>query len=262
MTSPQIRSIPAPFSLAGRRAVVTGGSRGIGAAISRLLADFGADVCIGYRARSAEADSLAEELRRRGVQATAVAADLGDASGADRLIAEAVSAFGGVDLMIHSAGIWPPEEVPVHEMADERWHRTMRENVDAMFHVSRAAARVIGDGGRIVHIASTAGQRGESFHADYAASKGAMISFVKSQAIELAGRGITVNAVAPGWVDTEMCLLPFAKGGRARVEAGIPNGHVASPEDIAWAAVALCMPGARHVVGEVFNVNGGSVLPG
>ena len=262
MQSTHARSVPAPFSLAGKRAIVTGGSRGIGAAITRLLVDFGVDVCIGYRSRAAEADALADAMRARGVRAIAVAADLGDAAGADHLVAEAVRVFGGVDLVIHSAGIWPPEEVPVHEMADERWHRTMRENVNAMFYVSRAAARVMGEGGRIVHISSTAGQRGESFHADYAASKGAMISFVKSQAIELARRGITVNAVAPGWVDTEMCVLPFANGGKARVEAGIPNGRVASPEDIAWAAVALCMPGARHIVGEILNVNGGSVLPG
>lgn len=150
----------------------------------------------------------------------------------------------------------------MHEMSDERWHRTMRENVDAMFFVSRAAARVLGPGGRIVHISSTAGQRGEAFHADYGASKGAMISFVKSQAIELARRDITVNCVAPGWVDTEMCAVPYANGGKARIEAGIPNGRVASAADVAWAAVALCAPGARHAIGETFNVNGGAVLCG
>ncbi|MEK0431049.1 MAG: hypothetical protein RL139_853 [Gemmatimonadota bacterium] len=256
------RPIPAPFSLEGRRAVVTGGSRGIGAACARLLASFGAHVCVGYRSRAAEADAVVAELRAMGVQALAIAADLGDAAGADALLNGARDAFGGVELVIHSAGIWPPEDVPVHELSDDRWHRTMRENTNAMFYVSRAAARVLGDGGRIVHVSSTAGQRGESFHADYAASKGAMISFVKSQAIELARRGITVNAVAPGWVDTEMCVLPFGEGGKARIEAAIPNGHVASPEDVAWAAVALCMPGARHLVGEIVNVNGGSVLPG
>lgn len=255
-------SVAAMFSLRGKRAVVTGGSRGIGAACSRLLAECGADVCVGYRSRSAEAEALASELRGAGVRAIAHAGDLGDPSGADGLVAAAVQAFGGLDIVIHSAGIWPPEDVPVHEMSDERWRRTMRENVDAMFYVSRAAARVLGDGGRIVHISSTAGQRGEAFHADYGASKGAMISFVKSQAVELARRGITVNAVAPGWVDTEMCVLPFADGGLARIEAGIPVGRVASPMDVAWAAVALCAPGARHVVGEIFNVNGGSVLPG
>ena len=150
----------------------------------------------------------------------------------------------------------------MHEMTDERWRRTMRENVDAMFYVSRAAARVMKAGGRIVHIASTAGQRGEAFHADYGASKGAMISFVKSQAVELARSGITVNCVAPGWVDTEMCVDAFADGGEARIAAGIPVGRVASPRDVAAAAVMLCMPGMRHVVGEIVNVNGGSVLAG
>ena len=254
---------PSPLNdLRGKRAVVTGGSRGIGAACSQLLAECGADVCVGYRSRSAEADAMVRQLTAQGVRAVAHSADLGAPGGADSLIAAAVATFGGVDIVIHSAGIWPVEDVPVHEMSDERWHRTMRENVDAMFFVSRAAARVLGDGGRIVHISSTAGQRGEAYHADYGASKGAMISFVKSQAIELAKRGVTVNCVAPGWVDTEMCADVFANGGRERIAGTIPNGRVATPQDVAWAAVALCAPGARHLVGEVVNVNGGSVLPG
>lgn len=250
------------FSLAGKRAVVTGGTRGIGAACAQLLAESGASVCLGYRSRKADADAALAKLPATGVRVIAHGSDLGTAEGADSLIAAAVSAFGGVDIVIHSAGIWPVEDVPVHEMSDERWHRTMRENLDATFFVSRAAARVLGEGGRIVHISSTAGQRGEAGHADYAATKGAMISFVKSQAIELARRGITVNCVAPGWVDTEMCAVPYADGGKARIEAAIPNGHVASAMDVAWAAVALCQPGARHLVGEIVNVNGGSVLAG
>lgn len=250
------------FDLAGRRALVTGGTRGIGAAIAELLAECGASVCVGYRSRREDAERFVERLAGTGRTALAVASDLGDPAGAESLVASAVRGLGGLDILIHNAGIWPPEEVAVQEMSDARWRRTMRENVDAMFFVARAGARVLGDGGRIVHIASTAGQRGEAFHADYAASKGAMISFVKSHAVELAGRGITVNAVAPGWVDTEMCALPFADGGRARIEAGIPVGRVASPLDIASVVVMLCMPGARHIVGEIVNVNGGSVLPG
>ena len=250
------------FSLRGKRAVVTGGSRGIGAAVSRLLAEQGADVCVGYRSRAAEAEALVAELTARGVRSVAHGSDLGESTGADSLSDAAVQAFGGLDIVVHSAGIWPPEDVPVAEMTDAHWHRTMRANVDATFFISRAASRALSDGGRIVHVASTAGQRGEAFHADYAASKGAMISFVKSHAQEVARRGITVNAVAPGWVDTEMCALPFSGGGRARIEAGIPNGRVATAEDIAVAVVALCMPGMRHVVGEIVNVNGGSVLCG
>jgi 3-oxoacyl-[acyl-carrier protein] reductase len=257
-----------PFSLRGRRAVITGGSRGIGGAVTRLLAEAGADVCIGYHSRRADAEALAAECARMGVKSTHHASDISTPSGADALIAHAVKEFGGLDICVHSAGIWPVEEAPVSTLADDRWANTMRQNVDAMFFISRAAARAMesskpaGNGGRIVHIASTAGQRGESMHADYAASKGAMISFVKSMAVELAPRGITVNAIAPGWVDTEMCALPFADGGKERIAKGIPVGRIASAGDIAFPVVSLCFDGARHVTGEIVNVNGGSVLCG
>src|SRR5262249_43232789 len=117
-------------------------------------------------------------------------------------------------------------------------------------------------GGRIVLVSSTAGQRGEAYHADYAASKGAMISLVKSLCIELAKRQITVNSVAPGWVDTEMCAEPFAEGGKTRIAAGIPIVRLAEPRDIAGPIVFLCSDLARHITGEILNVNGGSVLVG
>ena len=251
-----------PFSLKGKRAVVTGGSRGIGGAISHLLAQVGADVCIGYHSRSADAERLAAQCRSLGVRAIHHSSDIGTAAGAESLVRHAVKEFGGLDICIHSAGVWPVQEAAVAELDDARWSHTMRSNVDAMFFVARAAARVITDDGRIVMISSTAGQRGEAMHADYGASKGAMISFVKSLAIELAPRGITVNSVAPGWVDTEMCAEPFANGGKERIARGIPIGRVASPDDIAFPTVSLCFDGARHITGEIVNVNGGSVLCG
>jgi 3-oxoacyl-[acyl-carrier protein] reductase len=251
-----------PFSLSGKRAVVTGGSRGIGRAVSHLLAQAGADVCIGYHSRTADAELAAEELRGHGVNVAMHASDISTPAGARSLIGHCEQALGGVDILVHSAGVWPVEEVPVSELTDERWAHTMKQNVDAMFYVSRSAAKAMGNGGRIVLIASTAGQRGEAMHADYGTSKGAMISFVKSMAVEVAPLGITVNAVAPGWVDTEMCEIPFANGGKERIAKGIPVGRIATPEDIAFPVVSLCFAGARHVTGEIVNVNGGSVLCG
>ena len=250
------------ISLAGKRALVTGGSRGIGAATARLLASCGADVGIGYRSRAQDAEAVAAACRALGVRAFAHASDIGTAAGAEALAARAAREFGGLDLFVGNAGIWPTAEESVQAMGDARWANTMRENVDGMFFTTRAALRVMADGGRVVLVSSTAGQRGESMHADYAASKGAMISFVKSLAIECAPRGITVNSVAPGWVDTEMCDEPFAGGGRARIAATIPVGRIATPEDIAGPIVFLCSAQARHITGEILNVNGGSVLAG
>jgi 3-oxoacyl-[acyl-carrier protein] reductase len=249
-------------SLAGKKALVTGGSRGIGAATALLFAEWGVDVAIGYRARAGDANGVVQRARGLGVTAAAIAADIGDRSGAERLVDDTVKQLGALDFFVGNSGIWIPEDVPISEMSDDQWHRTMRENLDSVFFTTRAAARVLRDHGRIVLVASTAGQRGEAFHADYAASKGAMISFVKSLCVEMARRDITVNAVAPGWVDTEMAAGPYSGGGRARISAAIPLGRVADPRDIAGPIVFLCSDLARHITGEIVNVNGGSVLIG
>jgi len=248
--------------LAGRNALITGGSRGIGAATALLLAEWGVNVAIGYRARSGDATGVVNRARALGVTATAVAADIGEREGAERLVDEAVKQLGGLNYFVGNSGIWIPEDVSLADMGDDQWRRTMRENLDSMFFTTRAAARVIKDHGRIVLVASTAGQRGEAFHADYAASKGAMISFVKSLCVELAPRDVTVNCVAPGWVDTEMAAQPYAAGGRERISRGIPLGRVADPRDIAGPIAFLCSELARHITGEILNVNGGSVLVG
>jgi 3-oxoacyl-[acyl-carrier protein] reductase len=250
------------IDLGGKRALVTGGSRGIGAATARLLAHAGADVMIGYRSRAGEAGRMVAELTALGVAAAAHAADIGTRAGAESLVAATLDELGGLDIYVGNAGIWPEEEVPVAEMDDERWSRTIRENVDSIFYTTRAVARVIAEHGRIVLVSSTAGQRGEAYHADYGASKGAVISFTKSLAVELASRDVTVNSVAPGWVDTEMVAGALAESGRARVNAGIPLGRVATAEDIAGPILFLCSPLARHITGEILNVNGGSVLCG
>lgn len=250
------------LDLTGRSAVVSGGSRGVGRAVARMLAAAGAHVGISYLSRRADAERVVDELSAAGARAWCEPGDLSSPADVERLFARTEQEFGGLDIFVGNAGIWPAEDVPVARMSDEQWRRTMLVNLDAIFYCTRAAARRIGAGGRIVLIGSTAGQRGEAGHADYAASKGAMIAFVKSVAVELARTGTTVNCVAPGWIDTEMAALPYAGEGRARIEAGIPLGRVATPEDVAAPVLFLCSPLARHITGEILNVNGGAVLCG
>jgi 3-oxoacyl-[acyl-carrier protein] reductase len=250
------------IDLRGKRALVTGGSRGIGAATARLLARAGASVVIGYRSRRDDAERVVSELRGAGATAHAHAADLTTPAGSESLVAAAVEVMGGLDFFVANAGVWPAEEVPLGAMDEQRWMRTMRENVDSVFYTTRAVVRVIADHGRIVLVSSTAGQRGEAYHADYGTSKGAVISLTKSLAVELGARDVTVNSVAPGWVDTEMVAGALTSEVRARVNAAIPLGRIATAEDIAGPIVFLCSPLARHITGEILNVNGGSVLCG
>ena len=248
------------ISLTGKRAFVTGGGRGIGRATALLLARAGASVAVGYRERKKEAEETTEAVRRSGGQAVAVGGDLGNNATARAAVSEAVRALGGLDVLVVNHGVWPPEDVALAKMTDAQWESTRRANLDSVVYVCRAAIPQLADGGRIVLVASTAGQRGEAFHADYAATKGAVIALTKSLAVELAPR-VTVNCVAPGWVDTEMAKVSYERD-RQEIEATIPLGRVASPEDIAGPIVFLCSDLARHITGEILNVNGGSVLCG
>ena len=250
------------IDLSGKGAVVTGGSRGIGRATALLLARAGASVGIGYRARQAEAEAVVQECRALGVHAWAHAGDLSSPAAAEALFARADEELDGLDIFVGNHGIWPPDDTPLAEMSDAQWTRTVDANLHSIFYTCRAAARRMRDGGRIVLVSSTAGQRGEAYHGDYAATKGAVISLVKGLCVELGGRGITVNAVAPGWVDTEMAADALAGEGRARIASQIPIGRIATAEDVAGPILFLCSALGRHVTGEVLNVNGGSVLVG
>ncbi len=255
------------IDLAEKRALVTGGSRGIGRATAVMLARAGCRVAIVYRSRRADAEATVRAAgqgpgRHRPI---ATQADLGDAAAAKRAVTEVAKALGGLELVIVNHGVWPPDDVPVADMRDAQWEDTRRANLDAVLYVCRAAIPLLPEGSKIVLVSSTAGQRGEAFHADYAATKGAIIAFTKSLAVELAPRQINVNCVAPGWVDTEMAAKPYARdGGQGKrdIEQTIPLGRVASAEDIAGPIVFLCSDLARNITGEILNVNGGSVLCG
>ncbi|HYC33933.1 MAG TPA: SDR family oxidoreductase, partial [Gemmatimonadales bacterium] len=203
----------------GRVAVVTGGNRGIGRATALLLARAGADVAITCHTRLGEADAVVAEIERLGRRALRVAGDHADPALVTRMFAEIDERLGRVDLFVANAGVWPPEEVRLGELSDERWRRTVAANLDGVFLTTRAALRRMPAGGSAVLVSSTAGQRGEAGHADYAATKGAVIALTKSLAVEYAPR-ITVNCVAPGWVDTEMAAPALGGGARERIAAG------------------------------------------
>ena len=253
------------IDLSGKRAFVTGGGRGIGRATALLLARAGAGVAVGYRSRTADAEETIRAVGRSGGRAVSVSGDLADPTAATRAVHEAAQALGGLDILIVNHGIWPADDAPVAQLTDAQWDGTMRVNLDSVLYVCRAAIPRLPDGAKIVLVSSTAGQRGEAFHADYAATKGAVIAFTKSLAIELAPRQINVNSVAPGWVDTEMSEQPYAReagAGRREIERTIPLGRLASAEDCAGPIVFLCSDLARHITGEILNVNGGSVLCG
>jgi len=249
------------IDLRGQTALITGGGRGIGRAAALLLARSGADVAITYHTRVPEAEATARDIRSSGRRAFVTGGNLADAAVAELLAATVKREFGGLDIFVANAGVWPAEEVRLGDMAVERWRSTLQANLDSVFVSTRAVLPLMLPGGRVVIVSSTAGQRGEAFHADYAATKGALISLTKSLAIEYAP-GLVVNCVAPGWVDTEMSAPAYGPDNRERIRAGIPIGRIATAEDIAGPILFLCSDLARHVTGEVLNVNGGSVLCG
>ena len=250
------------LDLSPRTALITGGSRGIGKATAQLLSRAGVRVAINYRRDEAAANGTVRQIRAAGGEAMALAGDVSDADQARQLVRDVVAAWSRLDIVVNNAGIWDEDVAGRGDVAV--WDRTYAINQRGAFLVTDAAVpHLEKHGGSIVFVSSTAGQRGEARHSAYAASKGALISYTKSLAAELGPRGIRVNAVAPGWVDTDMSAAALANPiERAEIERLIPLGRVASAADIAGPILFLVSDLARHVQGEVVNVNGGSVLAG
>jgi 3-oxoacyl-[acyl-carrier protein] reductase len=247
----------------GKTILVTGASKGIGAACARLFGELGAGVCVHFHRDERGAGEVVDAIRSRGSDSIAVRADLSRWEEAEVLATRAEEALGPLDVAVVNHGIW--KEAPIDTMTRAEYDETLDANLRGYFSVAQAASRRMKTrrGGRIVLVASTAGQRGEARHAHYAATKGAIISLTKSLAAELAKDGVLVNCVAPGWVATPMAE-PTLKSPKERekVLATIPLGRVATPEEVAGPIAFVSSDWASFVTGEVLNVNGGAVLCG
>ena len=269
------------LSLAGRNALITGGSRGIGAACVRLFRQAGARVAFSYQTAREQAEALVHELDRpaRPDEAKpaciALQQDLATPEHGHALVAAAIAALGSLDILVVNHGVWPAHDQPISTMPPAQWRSTLAINLDSTFglvgaatahmltHAASPKGHLIGARGHIVLVASTAAQRGEAFHADYAASKGALISLTKSLSSELGPQGILANCVAPGWVGTEMSAAALNDAETSKKAMSlIPLGRVADVNEIAGPILFLCTPYAGFISGEIFNVNGGAVLVG
>jgi len=242
-------------ALQGKVALVTGGSRGIGKAIALALADAGADVAIG----SIDEEDLpkaAEEIRAKGVRSEWFFADVSVAEQADELVKSAAERLGRLDILVNNAGI--TRDGLLARMSEADWDRVMSINLKSAFLCSKAASRIMAKQrwGRIINISSVIGLLGNTGQANYAASKAGMIGLMKSLAREYASRSVTANAIAPGYIDTEMTeALPDKV--KEQILKMIPLGTMGSPQDVANAVVFLSGEGARYITGQVIAVDGG-----
>jgi 3-oxoacyl-[acyl-carrier protein] reductase len=252
------------INLAGKTAIITGASRGIGAATAIKFAEAGArGVVINFNRDDEAANRVADQCEKLGAEAIAFRADVSRRASVEKMVKAAITRFGSLDILVANAGIW--KEAAIEAMTESQWDETIDVNLKSIYACCHASAGVMipKRTGTIILVSSTAGQRGEPFHSHYAATKGAIIAITKSLAAELGPRGITVNCVAPGWVATDMTNAALSDPKeRRRVRDLIPLGRVAMPEEIAGPILFLASDLASHVNGEVLNVNGGSVLCG
>jgi 3-oxoacyl-[acyl-carrier protein] reductase len=231
--------------------------------VAVLFGSLGANVAVNYRQDLEGARSTVSEIKRNGGRAVNLQGDVSTESGGALLVQQTIAEFGTVDFLVCNAGVWRGSVF--EEMSTELWDEVLDVNLKGSWTVCKAVVPQMKRQrfGRIVLVSSTAGQRGESGYANYAAAKGGQISLAKSMAAELGPFNITSNCVAPGWVDTEMTADVLAdRTARTEIERSIPVGRIASALDIAWPIAFLCSEAARHINGEVLNINGGSVLCG
>ena len=252
----------AKLSLEGKTALVTGAGRGgsgIGRGIALALAEAGADVCITARTNIADAQSVADAVREMGRKGVAVACDVANAESVEALFTRMIAELGKVDILVNNAGI--TRDGLLLRMSEDAWDAVLDANLKGTFLCSRAAAKLMVKqrGGRIINITSVMGQIGNPGQANYSASKAGIIGFTRTIARELGGRGITVNAVAPGFIDTNM-TEGLAENLRETVLGKIPLARFGTPEDVGAAVAFLASEAASYITGQTLTVDGGMII--
>ncbi|WP_225999235.1 3-oxoacyl-[acyl-carrier-protein] reductase [Paenibacillus sp. BJ-4] len=245
--------------LSGKTALVTGASRGIGRSIALALAEAGANVAVNYAGSERAAAEVAEQIRAMGVEAITVQANVGRADEADRLIKDVIDAWGKIDILVNNAGI--TRDNLIMRMKEEEFDQVIETNLKGVFNCLKAATRPMMKqrSGRIINISSVVGVLGNAGQANYVAAKAGVIGLTKSSARELASRGITVNCIAPGFIDTEMTQV-LADDLRDSMLSGIPLARLGRPEEIANVVLFLASDASSYMTGQTLHVDGGMYM--
>lgn len=245
--------------LGGKIALVTGASRGIGRAVAIELAKEGAAVAINYAGNKAAAEEVQSIITEMGGKAMIIQADVSDEKAATDMVEEVIKQFGGIDILVNNAGI--TRDGLFIRMKEEDWNAVINTNLTGIFNCTKVAAKYMMKkrAGKIINMSSVSGIMGNAGQTNYAAAKAGVIGFTKSLAREMAGRGITVNAVAPGFIATDMTAAMTEKA-QEHVLASIPLGKMGEPKNIADAVVFLASDKASYITGQVIHVDGGMVM--